>query len=94
MGVEGDSYPSRALAPGTSGDYNVFEGTNKPLRAGWEVRYGEVGEVFDQPGGGTQWVVVDEFGETVLIKTLIEDGYLKPVSGPFFDMWKNSAGGG
>lgn len=93
MAAEGDSYPSRALAPGSSGDYNVFEGTDKPLPPGWEARYGEVGEAFDQPGGGTQWVVVDEFGDTVLIDTLVEGGYLRPVSGPFFDAWKTSRGG-
>ncbi len=92
MGAEGDLYPSRSLAPGTSGDYNVFEGTNKPLPAAWQVRYGEVGEAFDQPGGGTQWVVVDEYGETVLIHTLVENGYLRPVSGPVFDIWKKAEG--
>jgi hypothetical protein len=51
MATEGDSYPARAMAPGSSGDYNVFEGTGKQLPAGWEVRVGEVGEAFDLPGG-------------------------------------------
>ena len=37
---------------------------------------GEVADAFGQPGGGTQWVVVDNNGEIVLIHDLIEDGYL------------------
>ncbi|WP_245848827.1 TNT domain-containing protein [Mycobacterium palustre] len=76
MGALGDSYPDRGLAPGSSGDYNRFRGTGKELPDGWEVRYGKVAGAFGQPGGGTQWVVVDEEGETVLISFLIDNGYL------------------
>lgn len=76
MGAVGDSYPHRGLAPGSSGDYNRFHGTGKELPEGWEVRYGEVGDAFGQPGGGTQWVVIDKNKKTVLIKWLIENGYL------------------
>ena len=76
MGAAGDSYPGRGLAPGSSGDYHRFHGTGKELPEGWEVRYGEVADAFGQPGGGTQWVVVDNNGEIVLIHDLIEDGYL------------------
>ncbi|OBB81747.1 NAD(+)--arginine ADP-ribosyltransferase [Mycobacterium colombiense] len=76
MGAVGDSYPDRGLAPGSSGDYNRFHGTGKELPDGWEVRYGKVADAFGQPGGGTQWVVVDEDGQIVLIKFLIENGYL------------------
>jgi len=47
MGVEGDSYPARALAPGTSGEYNVFRGTGATAPPGWEVRYGDVAQAFD-----------------------------------------------
>lgn len=93
MAAEGDTYPSRGLAPGTSGDYNLFAGTGEPLPPGWEARYGETGEAFDQPGGGTQWVVVDEDGNTILIQTLIDDGYLSPISGPVYDNWMNRPGG-
>ena len=77
MGSVGDSYPQRSLAPGSSGDYNVFQGTGKQLPEGWELRYGKVGEAFGWPGGGTQWVVVDENGNIVLIDTLIRRGYLR-----------------
>lgn len=52
MDTAGDSYPQRSLAPGSSGDYNVFQGTGKPLPDGWELRYGKVGEAFGYPGGG------------------------------------------
>ena len=76
MGAAGDSYPGRGLAPGSSGDYHRFHGTGKELPEGWEVRYGAVADAFGQPGGGTQWVVVDNNGEIVLIHDLIEDGYL------------------
>ncbi|OMC16465.1 TNT domain-containing protein [Mycobacterium sp. SP-6446] len=76
MGTVGDSYPQRGLAPGSSGDYNRFHGTGKELPDGWEVRYGKVAEAFGQPGGGTQWVVVDKDGQIVLIKFLIDEGYL------------------
>ena len=76
MGTLGDSYPQRSLAPGSSGDYNIFHGTGKELPDGWEVRYGKVGETFGWPGGGTQWVVVDGDGRIVLIKWLIDEGYL------------------
>jgi hypothetical protein len=76
MGAAGDSYPQRSLAPGASGDYHAFHGTGKQLPEGWEVRYGKVGEAFGQPGGGTQWIVVDNNKKIVLIKWLIENGYL------------------
>lgn len=76
MGEIGDSYPQRGLAPGTSGDYNRFHGTGKELPDGWEVRYGKVAEAFGQPGGGTQWVVADKDGQIVLIKYLLDEGYL------------------
>ncbi|WP_231984339.1 TNT domain-containing protein [Mycobacterium sp. E342] len=76
MAAAGDLYPDRGLAPGSSGDYNRFHGTGKELPEGWQVRYGKVGDAFGQPGGGTQWVVVDKNGKTVLIKWLLENGYL------------------
>ncbi|OBA75275.1 NAD(+)--arginine ADP-ribosyltransferase [Mycobacterium sp. 1554424.7] len=76
MGTVGDSYPDRGLAPGSSGDYNRFHGTGKELPDRWEVRFGKVADAFGQPGGGTQWVVIDEEGETVLISFLIDNGYL------------------
>lgn len=76
MGAFGDSYPDRGLAPGSSGDYNRFHGTGKELPDGWEVRFGKVADAFGQPGGGTQWVVIDEEGQTVLISFLIDNGYL------------------
>jgi Tuberculosis necrotizing toxin len=78
MGAVGDSYPARGLAPGASGDYHLFHGTGRELPAGWEVRYGKVGDAFGQPGGGTQWVVFDEKGKPVMIKRLLEEGYLAP----------------
>ncbi|OBG92281.1 NAD(+)--arginine ADP-ribosyltransferase [Mycobacterium sp. E3251] len=76
MGAVGDSYPERSLAPGSSGDYHRFHGTGQELPEGWQVRYGRVGDEFGQPGGGTQWVVVDKNGKTVLIRWLLVNGYL------------------
>jgi hypothetical protein len=76
MGKIGDNYPGRGLSPGSSGDYNRFHGTGKELPGDWEVRYGKVGEAFGQPGNGVQWVVVDGDEKFVLIKWLIENGYL------------------
>ncbi|WP_245850223.1 TNT domain-containing protein [Mycobacterium angelicum] len=78
MGSVGDTYPQRALAPGTTGDYHVFQGTGRQLPNDWELRYGKVGVAFDQPGGGTQWVAVNiKTGQNILIDTLIEHGYLR-----------------
>jgi hypothetical protein len=78
MATEGDSYPSRALAPGSSGDYHTFQGTGLQLPPELELRVGEVGSAFGQPGGGTQWVVVNkETGAHIFIKQLLEDGFLK-----------------
>lgn len=79
LGSVGDSYPKRALAPGSTGDYHLFEGTGKTLPDGWELRYGKVASVFGQPGGGTQFVVVDEKGKMVLIEVLLRRGYLRRV---------------
>lgn len=76
MGAVGDSYPQRSLAPGSSGDYNVFHGTGKELPEGWEVRYGKVAGAFGWPGGGTQWVVVNAKGQFVMIDFLLKNGYL------------------
>lgn len=56
MSTAGDSYPTRSLAPGSAGEYHLFEGTGVPLPPEWELRYGEAGPAFDQPGGSTQWV--------------------------------------
>ncbi|WP_081809303.1 toxin glutamine deamidase domain-containing protein [Mycobacterium sp. URHB0044] len=75
----GDSYPSRALAPGTSGDYHLFQGTGTPLPPEWELHFGEAGPAFDQPGGSTQWVVVDQEGNHVLIDQLVNEGYLRRI---------------
>ncbi|WP_232526879.1 TNT domain-containing protein [Mycobacterium intracellulare] len=78
MGDVGDPYSHRGLAPGTSGDYHVFQGTGKQLPQGWEVRFGKVGEAFGWPGGGIQWVVFDTVEKkTVLIETLLRRGYLR-----------------
>jgi glyoxylase-like metal-dependent hydrolase (beta-lactamase superfamily II) len=51
------------------------------------IKEEKVVAVNDQPGGGTQWVVVDEYGKTVLIDTLIEEELLVPVSGPYYEDW-------
>jgi hypothetical protein len=77
MGTAGDSYPQRSLAPGSSGDYNIFEGTGEPLPEGWRVRYGKVADAFGHLGGGTQWVVVDNDGAIVMIDFLLRNGYLR-----------------
>jgi len=79
MSTAGDSYPTRSLAPGSAGEYHLFEGTGVPLPPEWELRYGEAGPAFDQPGGSTQWVVVDEFDNNVLIDQLLKGGYLRRV---------------
>lgn len=86
LGSAGDSYPARALAPGSSGPYHLLEGTGKPFsRPTWELRYGKVAEAFDQPGGGRQWVVVDTSKvidgapQKVLIDQLIKEGYVRVV---------------
>lgn len=86
MGSAGDSYPSRALAPGSSGQYHRLEGAGKPFsRPTWELRYGKVAEAFDQPGGGRQWVVVDTskvidgVPHKVLVDQLIKEGYVRVI---------------
>ena len=85
MGSAGDSYPGRALAPGTSGTYHRLEGTGKQLPTDWELRHGKVAAAFDQRGGGKQWVVVDTSDivngapRKVYIDALIDGGYVRPV---------------
>jgi hypothetical protein len=85
MGSAGDSYPGRALAPGSSGPYHRLEGTGKQLPTDWELRYGKIAEAFDQRGGGKQWVVVDTSDvvngapRKVYIDALIDGGYVRPV---------------
>jgi hypothetical protein len=51
-----------------------------PLPPECELRYGEAGPAFDQPGGSIQWVVVDQFENHVLIQQLIDEGYLRAVT--------------
>lgn len=55
----GTPYEKRALAPGTElKPYSVFEVT-KPI----EVQAGKIAPWFDQPGGGTQYVLPDMVDE-------------------------------
>jgi hypothetical protein len=81
MGSPADSYGQRALAPGSTGDYTTLVGTGKELPAGWEVRSGEIAKAFDQPGGGTQYVVMkpglDGKMERVSVEELLDLGYVR-----------------
>lgn len=63
-------YEERAVAPGTDQKpYSQFE-VVKPIEA---VEQGEVAPWFDQPGGGTQYLMPES------IEDLIDEGYLRRI---------------
>ena|GEM_PF-2315155 len=71
MSPIGTSFEARALPP-TSIDRTYYQyKVLKPL----PVQEGKVASWFDQPGGGTQYKVDDDFD----IQQLIDDGYLEEV---------------
>ncbi|HDK7156474.1 TPA: TNT domain-containing protein [Clostridium botulinum] len=68
-------YEQRALAPHSErANYYKYE-VRKPFK-GME---GEIAPWFDQPGGGNQLYGIDEFGNILSVKELVNKGYLKPI---------------
>lgn len=39
-----------------------------------------------------QWGIVEEYGDTIKNRTLVEEGITQPVLGPYFDKWVESRG--
>lgn len=61
MADEGAPLSTRAMPPGVANDYHTFEGTGRRIPDGlnWEVQYGPAKDAYGQPGGATQWAVID-----------------------------------
>ncbi|KAA1244120.1 DUF4237 domain-containing protein [Mycobacterium simiae] len=86
LSPEGTPLAQRATPPGLATQYHVFEGTGRPIPLGkdnWVVQHGPAKEVFGQPGGGEQWIVLDQSTRRpVPVEELIKARLLKEIDRP------------
>ncbi|WP_053094077.1 glycohydrolase toxin TNT-related protein, partial [Mycobacterium heckeshornense] len=83
MSPEGTPLAERATPPGLAAQYHVFEGTGRSIPAGrdWTVLHGPAKDAFGQPGGGEQWVVIDNSTKReVSVQELIRARMLREVN--------------
>jgi hypothetical protein len=80
LSPEGTPLGQRATPPGLAAQYHRFEGTGLPPTdpdLDWRVLHGPAKDAFGQPGGGEQWVVIDNAtGDPVPVDDLVEQGML------------------
>ena len=85
LSPEGIPLPQRATPPGLATQYHLFEGTGREIPPGydWVVQHGPAKEAFGQPGGGDQWIVLDQTtGKPVPVDQLIKARLLKEITPP------------
>jgi hypothetical protein len=58
--------------------YVVEDATRLP--PGWQIEQSRAAPWFNQPGGGMQYRIVDEFGQTGNVAELEKWGFLKRIS--------------
>lgn len=73
LGAVDDSFPSRSLAPHSQkASYYEFE----VLREA-DFTVGKIAPWFDQPGGGTQYIMIDGNGNKYSVQRLIDDAFIR-----------------
>jgi hypothetical protein len=82
LGADGVPFAERALPPDSAFKpfyrYVVEDATRLP--PGWQLEQSRAAPWFNQPGGGIQYRIVDEFGQTGNVAELEKWGFLKRIS--------------
>ncbi|MHA3020026.1 glycohydrolase toxin TNT-related protein [Mycobacterium sp. BMJ-28] len=78
---EGVPFAERALPPGSSEKpYFTYEVNNQVgLPPGWRIEQSQAAPWFHQPGGGTQYRILDDAGNNGSVEELVRWGYLREV---------------
>lgn len=80
LSPEGTPLTERALPLDTlaTKEYKQYVTSGNPLPAGWKIESSEVASWFGEKGGGIQYRILNEKGETGSVQELIRVGYLVP----------------
>lgn len=85
MADDGAPLSTRSMPPGVASQYHQYVGTGEPIPPDLnaEVRYGPAKQAFGQPGGATQWVVVDKStGQEIPVQILRQRGVVDAIRPP------------
>lgn len=82
LAPEGTPFAELALPPDSAVkpyfQYVVEDPTRLP--PGWHIEQSEVASWFHQPGGGQQYRIIDEYGQTGNVSELVRWGYLRRIN--------------
>jgi hypothetical protein len=81
LGAEGVPFAERALPPDSAFKpfYRYVVDDPTALPPGWQIEQSLAAPWFNQPGGGMQYRIIDEFGQTASVIDLVKSGYLKRI---------------
>ncbi|MEB3030384.1 TNT domain-containing protein [[Mycobacterium] nativiensis] len=79
MAPKGTPFAELSLPPESATKPYLRYIVNDPtaLPPGWHIEQSQTAAWFHQPGGGTQFRIIDEFGETGSLEQLIRSGFLR-----------------
>ncbi|MGB3520739.1 MAG: TNT domain-containing protein, partial [Mycobacterium sp.] len=79
MAPEGTPFAELSLPPESATMPYLRYVVNDPtaLPPGWHIEQSQTAPWFHQPGGGTQFRIIDEFGDTGSVEELIRSGFLR-----------------
>jgi hypothetical protein len=79
LAPEGTPFAELSLPPESAGkpyfQYVVADPAKLP--PGWRIEQSQVAPWFHQPGGGTQYRIIDEFGNNGSVEQLVRWGFLR-----------------
>jgi len=78
LSPQGTPLTARSLPPDTvpMKPHLAYEVTGDPLPAGWKIEESVVAPWFGEAGYGTQYKIIDQFGDEGTVEELIDIGYL------------------
>jgi Tuberculosis necrotizing toxin len=81
LGADGVPFAERSLPPDSAFKpfYRYVVDDPTALPPGWQVEQSQAAPWFNQPGGGMQYRIIDEFGDTASVQDLVNSGYLKRI---------------
>ena len=79
LAPEGTPFPERSMSPGTDlGNYHRYRVTEEGEKK-MRLTQSKVRPWFGQPGGGTQYYIPTGSKDTLSIKEMIEEGWIKEI---------------
>jgi hypothetical protein len=81
LGADGVPFAQRSLPPESAFKpfYQYVVNDPAKLPPGWHIEQSSAAPWFHQPGGGTQYRIIDEFGDTASVDELVKWGYLRRI---------------